>query len=410
MADVDLRPIDSSEFPAFFRSILETFGEDPRDVDRDAELWVFEPERSLAGIEGDDIVATGAICSRDMTVPGGPRPVAGVTMISVSPTHRRRGILTQIMSRQLAELYEQSREPVAALWASEGGIYGRFGYGVAARRAALSARTVELRLRPGTDLGSGRVRLAGAEEARPHLMQVYEELRGEQVGWLDRRGRWWDHRLRDPEHWREGATALRYALNTEEDGRVTGYAVYRVRSRWGNGTNDSEVEVFELAAATPQAYASVWSFVTNLDLVPKMSKRIAPLDEPLQHLLLDPRALRLDVLDCLWVRLADVGRALAGRTYSAEVDVVLDVSDDFCPWNARRWRLSGGPAGAECAPTHDPADLALSSTDLGTAYLGGGTLAGLAAAGRVTELRPGALATGTRAFVGDRQPWCPEVF
>jgi predicted acetyltransferase len=410
MADVDLRPIDSSEFPAFFRSIVETFGEDPRDADREADLRVFEPERSLAGVDGESIIATGAIFSREMTVPGGPRPIAGVTMVSVAPTHRRRGILTQIMSRQLTELHEQQREPVAALWASEGGIYGRFGYGLAARRGALSARTKELRMRPGTSLGSGRVRLAGAEEARPHVVRVYEEQRGQQVGWLDRRGRWWDYRLHDPEHSREGTTALRYALNTEENGRVTGYAVYRIKPVWDTGVNETEVQIVELAATTPQAYASVWSFVTNLDLVPKMRKRIAPLDEPLQHMLLDPRALRLDVLDCMWIRLADVGRALADRVYSADVDIVLDVTDDFCPWNARRWRLSGGARGAECGPTREPAHLTLSSTDLGTAYLGGATLASLAAAGRVTELRRGALVAATRAFVTDRQPWCPEIF
>jgi predicted acetyltransferase len=410
MADVVLRPIDDSEWPAFFRVLAETFGEDPRDADRDAEQWVFEPDRSLAAFDRDSIVATGAIVSRDMTLPGGPRQVAGVTMISVAPTHRRQGILTGIMQRQLAELHEQQREPVAALWASEGGIYGRFGYGLAARCGALSARTADLRLRPGVDLGAGRIRLASAEEARPHLVGVYEQVRGQQPGWLDRRDRWWDIRLRDPEHWRDGATALRYALYTGEDGRVTGYALYRIKSGWDSGRPGSEVQVFELAATTPQAYAAVWSFLSNLDLVAKVRKRIAPLDEPLQHLVLDPRAVRLEVFDGLWVRLADVGRALADRIYAAEVDAVLDVADDFCPWNAGRWRLSGGPAGAECAPTHDPADLTLSSTDLAAAYLGGTTLATLAAAGRVGEVRHGALAAASRAFGADREPWCPEVF
>ena len=410
MADVELRPIDSAEFPAFFRTIVETFGEDPRDADRDADRWVFEPERSLAGLDRDSVVATTAIFSRDMTIPGGPRPVAAVTMVSVAPTHRRRGILTEMMRRQLTELHEEQREPVAALWASEGGIYGRFGYGLAARRCLLTGRTSEFRLRPGADLGAGRVRLAGGEEARPRLVEVYEQLRGQQVGWLDRRDRWWDYRLYDPEHWRQGATALRYALNTEEDGRVTGYGVYRIKSSWDTGVNDTEVQVLEVAAISPQAYLAVWSFLTNLDLVPKVRKRIAPLDEPLQHALANPRAVKLEVLDGLWIRLADAGRALGDRVYSTELDVVLDVTDDFCPWNAGRWRLAAGSGGADCSRTHDPADLTLSGTDLGAAYLGGTTLASLAGAGRVTELRRGALEAASRAFAGDRQPWCPEVF
>jgi len=410
MADVEIRPIDSAEFPAYIRTLVETFGEDPRDADRDADRSVFEPERSLAGVDRDSIIATAAIFSRDMTVPGGPRPVAGVTMVSVAPTHRRRGILTEMMRRQLTELHELQREPVAALWASEGGIYGRFGYGLAARRCLLTGRTAELRLRSGADLGSGRIRLAGSEEARPRLVEVYEQLRAHQVGWLDRRDRWWDYRLYDPEHWRQGATALRYALNMEEDGRVTGYGVYRIKPVWDTGTNDTEVQVHEVAAVTPQAYLSVWSFLTNLDLVPRVRKRIAPLDEPLQHALANPRAVKLEILDGLWIRLADVGRALADRTYSADLDLVLEVTDDFCPWNAGRWRLSGGLGGATCSRTHDPADLAVSGADLGAAYLGGTTLASLAAAGRVGESRRGALQAASRAFAGDRQPWCPEVF
>jgi predicted acetyltransferase len=411
MADVELRPIGAEEFPAYFRTIVETFGEDPRDSDRELDQMVFEPERSLAGFDGDRIVATAGIYSRAMTLPGGPRPVAAVTLVSVAPTHRRRGVLTEMMRRELTELHEEQREPVAVLWASEGVIYGRFGYGLAARRAALTGRVQDMRLRSDLLTGAGRVRLASAEEARPHLERVYEQVRGREVGWLDRLDRWWDYRLYDPEHWRHGATSFRFALHTLEGGTVGGYGIYRVKQDWdGPARNETEVQVIEVAAADPQAYAAVWSFLTNLDLTRNVRKRISPLDEPLQHMVTDPRTVRLEVIDALWVRLADVGRALAERTYGEDVDIVVDVTDEFCPWNAGRWRLSGGPTGASCDRTVDPADLALSSAELGAAYLGGTTLATLAAAGRVTELRPGAVTAASRALAGDRQPWCPEVF
>jgi predicted acetyltransferase len=409
MADVLLRPIDPAEFPAYYRSLVETFGSDVRDRDREAEVDLFEAERSLAGFDGDQVVATSGIYTRDMTLPGGPRPIAAVTLVSVAPTHRRRGLLTEMMRRQLTELHEQQREPVAALLASESIIYGRFGYGLASRRARLSGTTRELTLRPGTDTGTGRITLVRAEEARPHLAEVYEQVRVGNVGWLDRRGGWWTYRLQDPEHWRDGASAYRYALNTEQDGRVSGYVIYRIKQVW-DGRHESEVHVFELTATTPQAYAATWSFVANLDLIRQVRKRNAPVDEPFAHQLADPRALRTEVSDALWVRLADVGRGLADRRYGVEVDAVFEVGDEFCPWNAGRWRLRGGPDGAECVPTRDSADLALTSTELGAAYLGGTTLAGLAAAGRVAELRPGTLARVSRAFAGDRQPWCPEVF
>jgi predicted acetyltransferase len=410
MTDLELRPIDRSEFPDFYRVLAEVFLEDPHDQDRELLATVFEPERSLAAFDDGQIVATAGIYTRDMTVPGGPRPVAGVTVVSVLPTHRRRGLLTTMMRRQLTGLHEEQREPVAALWASEGGIYGRFGYGVAARQLAWSGSKTKLRVRPGIPLGTGRVVLARPEQARPHEEAVYEALRPTSVGFLARPGAWGERIADDPERNRRGASAKRHALHAEQDGSVTGFAVYRTREGGGPGRSESTVEVGDVLATTPTAYASLWAFLAGIDLAPMLTRNRAPLDDPLQHIVADVRALDMSVYDALWVRLADVGRALAARTYSTPVDVVLEVVDEFCPWNAGRWRLSADGSGAVCERTQDPADLALSSTELGTVYLGGPTLVALAGAGLVTEMRPGALAAASRGFAGERMPWCPEVF
>jgi predicted acetyltransferase len=410
MTDVELRPIDLAELPGFYRTLAETFGQDPRDDDREHFAQTFEPERSIAALEGGDVVATAGAYSLQMTLPGGPRPVAGVTIVGVLPTHRRRGLLTEMMRRQLTGLHERQQEPVAALWASEGGIYGRFGYGVAARQVGLTGDKPRMRLRRGTPVGTGRVVLAGPERARPHQMSVYEQVRPETVGFLARSDPWWDRILWDPEHARDGATARRHGLYTEQDGTVTGYVTYRLKEDWGPGRNDSEVQVAELLATTPAAYAALWAYVASIDLYPTLRKSRSPLDDPVQHLLADARVLRAEVYDSLWVRLADVGRGLAARTYSTPVDVVLEVTDDFCPWNAGCWRLSGDESGATCERSTDPADLALTAADLGSVHLGGPTLIGLAAAGRVEERTAGAVRAASRAFAGDRQPWCPEVF
>jgi predicted acetyltransferase len=410
MTDVELRPIDRTELPAFYRTLAEVFGEDPDDRDRELLAPVFEPERSLAAFDAGEVVSTAGIYTRDLTVPGGPRPAAAVTFVSVQPTHRRRGLLTSIMRRQLTGLHEDQQEPVAVLWASEGGIYGRFGYGVAARQLAWEGSKDKLRIRPGVSTGTGRVVLAAPEKARPHEEAVYEALRPASVGFLSRPGAWADRLAADPAHSRGGASARRHALHTEQDGSVTGYATYRVKPEGSPGRNESELRVEDVLATTPAAYSALWQFLAGIDLVPNLSRRKAPLDDPLQQIVADGRALDGFLYDSLWVRLADVGRALATRTYSLPVDVVLDVRDEFCPWNAGRWRLAGDASGAVCAPTGDPADLALSSTELGAAYLGGPTLAALGAAGLVTESTPGALAAASRAFAGDRQPWSPEVF
>ena len=410
MTDVELRPIDLAELPGFYRALAETFGEDPRDDDREHFARTFEADRSIAAFDGGEVVATAGAYSLEMTLPGGPRPVAGVTIVGVLPTHRRRGLLTEMMRRQLTELHERQLEPVAALWASEGVIYGRYGYGVAARQVGMTADRDQVRLRPGTPAGSGRVVLASPEQARPHEMAVYEQVRRDAVGFLARSDEWWDRILRDPEHIRSGATARRHALYTEQDGSVSGFVTYRFKEEWTRARNDSEVRVIDVFAVTPQAYGALWAYVAGLDLYPRLRKDRAPLDDPIQHMLADARAFRPEVYDSLWVRLADVGRALADRAYATPVDVVLEVADDFCPWNAGRWRLSGDETGATRAPSTDPADLVLTAAELGAVHLGGPTLVGLAAAGRVEERTAGALRAASRAFAGDRQPWCPEVF
>jgi predicted acetyltransferase len=411
MADVVLRPITAAEYPAYIRSMAETFGEDihPDDVAHEKSIW--EADRSQAGFDGDDVVASAGIITRELTVPGTIVPMAGITDVSVAPTHRRRGILTELMRNQLTSLHEDQREPVATLYASEGRIYGRFGYGLATLRGRQHGPLRRLGLRPGTDTGTGRVRTVRREVALPAMRELYERLRPGQVGWLNREDVGWSYRLYDPEHGRGGATALRFALNTEDDGRVSGYAVYSIKADWPDiSDNQTAVRITEIVAADAPARASLWSFLVNLDLVGVLERRSAPVDDPTRWQLADPRGLDHRVFDAMWLRIADVDRALAARAYAVEVDVVLAVADPFCPWNEGRWRLSGGPDGATCARTPDPADLALSSTELGTAYLGGTGLAPLAAAGLVTELRPGALAAAHRAFVGAVAPHCPEMF
>jgi predicted acetyltransferase len=410
MGEVELRPATVDEFPAYFRLLSEVFHSDPRDDEREIELGVFEPERSLAAFDGKDIVGTACIYSRTLTVPGAQLPFAGVSMVGVAPTHRRRGILTSMIERQLGELHEQRGEPVAALWASESVIYQRFGYGLASLGTTLTARTDRLAFRPGTDTGRGRVRLAAPEESMPHLKTVYEAVRPTRIGFLDRSGRWWNNRVADPEHWRDGGTSLRFALYEEPDGQATGYALYRTKNKWEDDGPAGEVIIREMVGSSPQAEAALWRFLTSLDLVRTVRRYHGPRDEPLLFLVTDPRAVQQKTIDQLWVRLVDVDRALAARRYAGEIDVVLDVTDPRCPWNAGRWRLAAGPGGATCERTGDPADLALTSTELGAAYLGSTSLATLAAAGRVTELRPGALTAATTAFRAPRPAWTPEVF
>ena len=256
-----------------------------------------------------------------------------------------------------------------------------------------------MRLRGDVDLGTGRVDEVLAERPTGRRRRVHEAARVRVPGNLARDDRWWDRVLRDDPEQRHGWTARRYLLHTDADGTVTGYAFFRIKSSW---TDESEPEnslaVPEIRALTPSAYAALWQFLLSIDLVRTVRAPMASADDPLRHLLTDGRALKSTPVDALWVRLVDVDRALAARRYPAPIDLVLEVRDEFCPWNAGRWRLTGHPAGAHCARTDRDPDLVLGIEELGAAYLGGTSLGTLQAAGRVTEVSPGAVTLASTAF------------
>lgn len=196
-------------------------------------------------------------------------------------------------------------------------------------------------------------------------------------------------------------------MHQERDGRATGYALYRHGSSPdGSGGSAGVVDVVELAACSRQAYAALWRFLAGIDLASRIDYE-GSVDEPLPHLLIEPRAVKAAPVDRLWLRLADVDRALGGRSYILPLDLVLDVRDDFCPWNSGRHRLQAEAGKAVCEPTTAPADLRLTAAELGAAFLGGTSLTALAAAGLVKEVRGGALSRGSAAFRGEREPWYP---
>jgi predicted acetyltransferase len=407
---LELRPITPTEFTAYHAMTSQSFLEDTRAEDRELELATFEYDRSIAAFAGDQVVGSAAAYSRRLTVPGAELPVAGVSWVAVRSTHRRRGVLTAMMRKQLDEMHERGTESVAILWASEPAIYGRFGYGQAATGCRLEVDSALSRIRREVPR-PGRLRNVSTEEVeRDALVAVYEAVRRARVGWLDRSTGWWDARLADPEHWRHGAAALRCLVHEDDAGTVDGYVLYAPKQGWEPTGPHGELLIRELVTDDPGAYASMWGYLLDHDLVRVVRHRLAAVDEPLVHLVDNMRAVQRPVGDTLWVRLVDLPAALAARTYLMPVDVVLEVTDDWCPWNTGRYRLSGDRTGATCVPSTDAADLSLPVSALGAAYLGGTTLAVLGAAGVVCEIRPAALTDTSAAFSGVRPPHCPEIF
>jgi predicted acetyltransferase len=405
-----LRTLETIDDFARVAGVLSAaFGEDFPDEELEKDRLVFEPTRDLVVEHPDDgVVANAGVYTREVTVPGAVIPAAHVTLVGVRPTHRRRGLLTRLMHSQLRDIRERG-EAIAMLWASEGRIYQRFGYGLAGLRHSLTIDTREVRLTRAVAPEAGRLRNAAPDQVRKELQQVYERVRAERPGWSSRGENWWSWRLCDPPSRRQGYTE-RKALLFEGPEGVDGYALWRRKGEWDDTGPKGEVMAAEVVAATPEAYLGLWQFLFAVDLTRTVKYAFAAPDEPLRYLVNEPRALADKVSDSLWVRIADVAGALSARRYAAPVDVVFEVTDALVPENAGRWRLVADGDGVACTATTDAADLTCDIADLGAAYLGGTPLAALAAAGRVREARPGALAAASAAFGWQREPSALDIF
>ncbi|MGQ0670116.1 MAG: GNAT family N-acetyltransferase [Actinomycetota bacterium] len=405
--DIEIRTIRDDEFDDFVRALNAAFSGEMRPDELELERRVSEPDRTLAAFDGDEIIGGAAAVSFELTVPGGVIPSAGVTSVGVKPTHRRRGVNSALMRRQLDDI-RAGDEPLAVLYASEGGIYGRFGYGLGSFMATIDleeGRSAFIRgYRP-----AGRVRLLERGPAFEAMAAVYERVRPESPGMLARTPDWWEIIFQDAEHNRDGASPYFFALHESDEG-LDGYAVYRVKHDWPGEISHSVMSVDELVAVTPRAYADMWRYCFDVDLVSRVKCWNRPVDDPLLYLLAEPRRLRMTVRDGLFVRLVDLPKALEARRYATADRITLEVRDEFCPWNDGRYALEGGPDGAVCGPTTKTADLALSVTDLGASYLGGAEFPTLARAGRVVEETPGALRRADAMFRSDPAPWCPNMF
>lgn len=432
-----IRVIGEDEFAAFYEVGEHAFNSSrPADQAMAYERATFEFDRSLAACDGDRLVGTAGAYSFSMTVPGATSRVAGVTAVSVLPSHRRRGILSSLIRRQFADVRSRG-EPVAALFASESGIYGRFGYGLASLESRFAIRRGEGALLRDSPAEPGlRLRIADPQDARHDLAAVYDIERQRRPGLWARDDRWWGSVLHDPEYMREGAAPLRCMIAEDGSGQRSsrGYALYAVKSTWGeDGLPAGVIHVREVMTADPAATAAIWNDLLTRDLTGELVARMRPVDDPLLHLLADPRRARSQVSDGLWTRLVDVPAALAQRRYACPVEVVIAVTDELCPWNEGRWRLvaagetspatrgtAAAPAlaapalaagvPASCEPTTDPPDVTLPVRALGAVYLGGTRLGALAAAGQVSESRPGAVAALSAAMSWDPAPWCPMIF
>lgn len=405
----EIRAITPEEASRYRRAIRAVFLDAGTVDDDDFACDAFAPlERALAAFDGEDIVASLASFPTELTVPGGAQlPAGAVTAVTCRATHRRRGLLTEMIGRDLATSRERG-EVADVLIAAEYPIYGRYGYG-----PATTSTTWELETGSATRFvtpGAGTVTFVDNETYRKEAPAILERVRRERAGMIDRSPFDWD-RFADLRRSPEAKPFEGYrVLAVDDAGTPQGYASYTADSQWEHMRPHGALHVTELTAATPEAAARLWRFLTEVDLVRTVRAGDRPADEVLPYLLENGRLARqVGTFDFLWVRPLDVARLLTARSYHAAGRVTFEVVDAQ-GLAGGRYALEAAPGGATCAPTTASAELTLPVGALGAASLGGVAVGTLRRAGWLDEHVPGAAERLGALLSWTQAPWCNTWF
>lgn len=411
----DIRPIAESELADWLQALNTGFLQ-PKpvpeaDVVMRAKYWDLGRTQGAFDPVTGRCVATFRSFSQELTVPGGAVvPSSAVTNVSVTATHRRQGLLTRMMAADLTAAKERG-DVVSALIAAEYPIYGRYGYGPATTAVEWEVDVARSGLDPrlsGPGDGGG-IDLVDVSEARETGPVLHERLRASTHGAVSRDTRWWNIATGLEQSQARPYKDKFHAVYRDAAGEPAGLAVYAADEHWTDEKRpQNTLTVKDLIAVTPEAERALWRFLCSIDWVMKVRTGYRAPDDVLPLLLPDPRAARLVTsADLMWLRLLDVERALAARTYTVPGVLVLEVADAAGLADGR-YRLDA--SAGTCVRTQDPADLALDVSVLGSLYLGEESAARLTTLGRITEERPGAVALADAVFRTARRPWCPDIF
>ncbi|MET4923886.1 GNAT family N-acetyltransferase [Streptomyces sp. PSRA5] len=413
---IDVRVISESDFPAWLRALNTGFLRSPAVSEEYVEdrRTYMDTRRMRGAFDEGRCVATYRSFPQELTAVGGARlPSNAISNVTVSATHRRRGLLSRMIDDDLAEARERG-DVVSTLVAAEYPIYGRYGFGPAAWITDWSIDVPRAGLDPrasGQPEDGGRVDLVDGTDVTKLGPELHDRLRSLRHGVISRNERWW--RVHTGKATSHGApwTEPFHAVYRSASGEVEGLLTYRADEVWGDAKQPlTTATVVDAIAVTTAAERALWGYVCSIDWITTVRTGYRAPDDLLPLFLPDPRAARIVTqADFLWVRILDTVRALESRTYAASGTLVLAVHDRSSLASGR-YRLDATPAGTTCVPTTESADLTLDVRELGALYLGDESAVRLAALGTVTEERPGAAARTDALFRTSRRPWCPDIF
>jgi len=395
---ITLRTAVDSDWPTICHTDARAFGGSytPEMIERARPMH--DMSRFELAFDGKELAAVVGVYSLQVTVPGGAKlPMGGLTWVSTSATHRRQGLLTRLMARTLADI-DSRGEPVAMLGASEGGIYERFGFGIATqvRSTSIDRRTVQIK--PEFQPPRGAVRFVEGDEAVRHMMDVWRRFHRLRAGEVDRTETW--HRyLMESRADSMGAFSPSFYVAHRD-----GYAVYRVEPQWNEGRPAHNLRIVELIAVTVEAHAALWHVLLGVDLVGPILSRQVPIDDPLPFLLTDQRALLTTALtDGFWVNVRDVATCFSARRYGTTDRLIVEV-------DGQRWAIDAGPDGATCTRVRTRPDLVMDHPSIGALLLGGVRPSMLAAGRRLDARNAAVLRRADAFFLVAPAPHCQTMY
>ena len=408
---IEIRACPSDRFRELLKLSGVAFHEDVSDDMVERVERVADRERFFTALDGDRMVATSGVFTMRLSVPGGEMPAGGVTWVAVLPSHRRRGLMSGMMRLMIDDCHSRG-EPIAILWASEGSIYQRFGFGLATFSVNLEAETKSVGFARQWE-PEGSCRFVTVGEGLDLVAPIYDAARVQRAGFLARTSDWWSGILPRPEMDAKAGEVKRLVVYETAAGPEA-YAVYKAKAEWNTRGPAGVLTVEEAIGATPRGTREIWRFLLDVDLMRTLKAWRLPADHALFHLAAEPRRLGTTVGDGLWLRIVDVAAALEGRSYgldaAADGRLTFDLRDDYCPWNAGRWTLEVEHGRAGLSRSSEAANIALDAGDLGALLLGGVGATELGLAGRVVELSAGGLGLTDRLFRTALDPWCPQEF
>ncbi len=402
---IDIRPASAEEMKDFKHVAFSSLVMSP-DVMPPEIVMGINPDWTFCAFEDGKLATSFAAWPLQMQINGVATPVAGITCVGTLPIYRGQGHLGKVMHRYFHHLHEKGGPAIAALYASRAAIYQRFGYAVVSTRSQYDIDPAYLQF-PLTPPAAGTFREATDDEFNV-ISDLYNRFKEERNGCIKRgKGSWLMAILKPPAKPGHQINKILY----EENGQLTGYVIYTAEPVESTGGMPRHIiRIRDLIWMTPSACTAIWSYFSKMKLADRIIWDRAPSDDPLPHLLLEPRMLHLMSQDGLLGRIIEAEKALINRKYSAKGVLTFEIRDDICSWNSGRWQLEADEGKSAIHRTTATADVTMPISTLAMLLFGQINATEAARMGRLDVHDAGALSAWDRVMHTNYRPFCADLF